>query len=82
MGPPQYCDVVVIGAGLSGLYAARLLAAGGVDVVVLEAQTRVGGRTLTAYFSDGTFVDDAGQWVSPGQHCIVGLVLAPGVWTG
>jgi monoamine oxidase len=79
MAPPQSCDVVVIGAGLSGLYAARLLAAAGVDVVVMEAQSRVGGRTLTGHFSDGTFVDDGGQWVSPGQHCIVGLAEELGV---
>jgi monoamine oxidase len=79
MAAPQSCDVVVIGAGLSGLYAARLLAAAGVDVVVMEAQSRVGGRTLTGHFSDGTFVDDGGQWVSPGQHCIVGLAEELGV---
>src|SRR5215469_9577144 len=69
----QSCDVAVVGAGLSGLYAARLLAAAGVDVLVLEAQTRVGGRTLTGHFSDGTFVDDGGQWVSPGQDRIASL---------
>ena len=37
-------DVVVLGAGLAGLSAARDLAAGGADVLVLEARSRVGGR--------------------------------------
>jgi NADPH-dependent 2,4-dienoyl-CoA reductase/sulfur reductase-like enzyme len=51
---PTDTDVVVIGAGLSGLRAARSLAAAGVDVRVLEAQNRVGGRTLTTHLEDGT----------------------------
>src|SRR5262249_44333286 len=73
------CDVVVVGGGLSGLYAARLLTAAGANVVVLEAQNRVRGRTLTGHFDDGTFVDDGGQWVSPGQDCIVSLAEELGV---
>ena len=79
MATRHSCDVIVIGAGLSGLYAARLLAAAGVDVLVLEAQSRVGGRTFTVQFGDGTFVDHGGQWISPGQHCIVNLADELGV---
>jgi monoamine oxidase len=37
-------DVVVVGAGLAGLSAARDLMNGGADVVVLEARNRPGGR--------------------------------------
>ena len=58
------CDVAIIGAGLAGLCAARRLAASGIEPLVLEARARVGGRTLTSHFADGTFVDDGGQWIS------------------
>src|SRR5256885_8610200 len=40
-------DVVVIGAGFAGLVAARELGHAGLDVLVLEARDRVGGRTWT-----------------------------------
>src|SRR6185503_15517754 len=40
-------DVIVIGAGAAGLSAARALSERGLDVVVLEARERLGGRVFT-----------------------------------
>jgi len=44
---PDSADVVVIGAGLAGLAAARRLRSGGADVLVLEASDGIGGRVRT-----------------------------------
>lgn len=67
------CDVVVVGAGLAGLCAARAIVAAGKDAIVLEAQGRVGGRTLTERLDQDAFIDHGGQWVSPGQPRILAL---------
>jgi monoamine oxidase len=56
-------DVAVVGAGLSGLAAARALVTAGRRVVVLEARPRVGGRLLSAFLGDGVQVDLGAQWV-------------------
>ena len=58
-------DVVVVGAGLAGLTAARDLEAAGRSIVVLEARDRVGGRLLNHTFADGTVVELGGQWIGP-----------------
>jgi len=55
-------DVVVIGAGFAGLVAARELGRAGLEVTVLEARGRVGGRTWLADFH-GTPLEMGGTWV-------------------
>lgn len=66
--------VVVIGAGLSGLSAARKLQDAGVSVLVLEARDRVGGRTLTREMSNGDRIDLGAQWIGPTQDRMFKLV--------
>ncbi len=67
-------DVVVMGAGLAGLSAARDLAQGGVDVVVLEARNRPGGRVEQTELADGRLVQLGGEVVGPFQTAYCGLV--------
>jgi monoamine oxidase len=55
-------DAVVIGAGVAGLTAARLLASAGRRVVVLEARDRVGGRVFTDR-ADGFVTDLGASWI-------------------
>ncbi|TML42765.1 MAG: flavin monoamine oxidase family protein [Actinobacteria bacterium] len=74
-------DVVVIGAGLAGLVTARDLIRSGLDVAVLEARTRVGGRVLNRVLSDGTVVEIGGQWVGPTQDRLESLAAELGVAT-
>ncbi len=76
------CDVVVVGAGASGLRAADDLRRGGARVVVLEARDRVGGRTWSRE-QDGARFDVGGQWLGPTQRraralaAELGLALFP-----
>jgi monoamine oxidase len=59
--------VVVLGAGVAGLTAARLLHDAGVDCIVVEARDRVGGRVHTANL-DGAAVDLGGAWIHGGEQ--------------
>ncbi|XP_071955677.1 amine oxidase [flavin-containing]-like [Antedon mediterranea] len=73
-------DVIVIGGGISGLCAAKLLAESGVDVLVLEARDRVGGRTHTMRDSSvGGYVDLGGSYVGRTQDRLLRVAKELGI---
>ena len=74
-------DVVVVGAGLAGLTAARRLTAAGRRVVVLEARDRVGGRTVSAPLDGGHVADLGGTWIGPTQNAVAALADELGLET-
>jgi monoamine oxidase len=72
--------VVIVGAGVAGLYAARELQRAGKDVVVVEARDRVGGRTLSQEL-DGQRIDLGGQWIGARHHRLKKLTAELGITT-
>ncbi len=59
---PDIGRVIVVGAGIAGLAAANALVHGGVEVVVVEARDRIGGRLHTVDLG-GSAVDLGGSWI-------------------
>ncbi len=80
-GPPRSAraDVCVVGAGLAGLTAARLLRRAGRTVVVLEARDRVGGRVWTRTSAGGVPVDMGACFVGPAHDRLRALAAEAGV---
>jgi len=74
-------EVAVVGAGMAGLIAARALARRGVDVLVLEAADRVGGRVLAETSALGSRLDLGGQWIGHGHHRLAALAAELGATT-
>lgn len=75
-------DVIVVGAGLAGLSAARDLVAAGANVVVLEARARAGGRVEQTTTPDGRLVQLGGEVVGASHTAYRGLVDELGLHLG
>ncbi|MBF4459180.1 MULTISPECIES: flavin monoamine oxidase family protein [unclassified Pseudoclavibacter] len=76
----QDADVVIIGAGMAGLSAARMLQDAGRSVLVLEARDRVGGRVKSEHHGE-TLVEVGGQWIAPDQTRLIAVIEELGLQT-
>ena len=73
-------DVVIVGAGLSGMIAARRVLEAGLVPLVLEADDRVGGRILTEVV-DGVPLELGAQWIGDTHERMFALAAELGVET-
>ncbi|MFI6897873.1 flavin monoamine oxidase family protein [Streptomyces sp. NPDC050256] len=70
-------EVIVVGAGVAGLACAADLARAGIDVLVLEARDRIGGRVLTHRPADGGTAVELGAQIVHGDRNPVHTLLGP-----
>ncbi len=63
----QTCDTLIVGGGLSGIYAACLLTQKKASFIVLEARERIGGRILCPEHR-GFYADLGPSWYWPSIH--------------
>jgi monoamine oxidase len=78
---PESVDVAVIGAGLSGLTAARDLLNGGKSVIVLEARDRVGGKVYNHPLKNGGVTEVGAEFVGPTQDKVLQMISDLGLQT-
>lgn len=74
-------DVIIVGAGLSGMIAARTVLQAGLTPLILEADERVGGRILTEEPLPGVTLDIGAQWIGDTHHRMFKLAEELGVET-
>lgn len=78
-GAVRSADVIVIGAGLAGLSAARQLKAKGASVIVLEARDRPGGRVHSLRLPGGQMIDLGAQFMGDAQTHVAALADEAGL---
>jgi monoamine oxidase len=66
-------QIAVVGGGFAGMAAAFELSNRDLNVTVLEARQRVGGRVWSTRLPNGTIVELGGEWISSGDHTIIEL---------
>lgn len=74
-------DVIIVGAGLSGMIAARTVLAAGLVPLLLEADDRVGGRILTEEVLPGVTVELGAQWIGDTHERMFRLAAELGIET-
>ncbi|MET9398525.1 FAD-dependent oxidoreductase [Kitasatospora sp. NPDC002965] len=80
-GPAGVRSAVVVGAGLAGLTAANGLASRGVEVTVLEARERVGGRIHGHEVAPGSWVDAGAAYLGDRHTELLALLKESGLDT-
>ena len=78
-----HVDVAIVGGGISGLAAGRLLKSSGRSFVILEASDRTGGRVQNAPVGKAPdqVTELGGEWVADGQDRVLALLKAYGIKT-
>jgi monoamine oxidase len=78
---PGCSDVIIVGAGISGLTCAYRLQQNGVQARVIEASNRIGGRmfSLRNHFPDGQLTELGGEFFDSDHRAILGLAGELGV---
>lgn len=71
-------DVIVVGAGFTGLTAASTLVEAGRSVLILEARERAGGRVESMVLADGLRVDTGGQFLCDDMPEVMALARRHG----
>ncbi len=76
--PSTHAEILIVGAGLTGLAIADALVHAGRDVLVIEGRDRIGGRILTAEIAGAQF-DLGPAWFWPGQPRVAALAQRLGL---